>query len=132
MGLWLPGRDRLGWHHIHKATWGGSRLTVVPAVEVGTGAGYSVMADDDSIHIGLVDPDDVPASIKDRVTKSVAYTAHYPLPAGGVRVVGRRVAGRNGLEWHVRYDDGTDTSDPEVVAFTDELVAEASAPDPDA
>ena len=28
-GLWLPGRDRLGWHEIHKATWAGPRLTVI-------------------------------------------------------------------------------------------------------
>ena len=48
LGLWLPGRpERLGWHQIHKATWAGSRLTVVPsAARSATACGYTVMADD--------------------------------------------------------------------------------------
>ena len=36
-GLWLPGRERLGWHQIHKATWAGSRLTVVAGGQGGRG-----------------------------------------------------------------------------------------------
>jgi hypothetical protein len=134
LGLWLPGRDgRLGWHQIHKATWAGSRLTVVPSRPVGDGVGdegsaYTVMADDAAVTVGLADPDDVPATVRDRVTKSVAYTAHHPLPAGGIRVVARRIAGINGVAWHVRYDDGTDPADPTVVAVTAELVGEAAAP----
>jgi hypothetical protein len=56
-GLWLPGQaDRLDWHHIHKATWSGSQLTVVPAVQVGVGEGYAVMADDDALAVRLADP----------------------------------------------------------------------------
>jgi hypothetical protein len=129
LGLWLPGRpDRLGWHQIHKATWAGSRLSVVPSRAVGSGASYTVMADDAAISVNLADPGDVPATVRERVTKSVAYTAHHPLPAGGLRVVARRVAGVNGVAWHVRYDDGTDPADPDVQAFTEELVAEAATP----
>ena len=136
LGLWLPGRDRLGWHEIHKATWAGSRLTVVPAVQVGTsgepgerhGTAYAVMADDAAVVVDLTEPGDVPAEVRKRVTRSVAYTAHHPLGNGGVRVVARRVAGVDGLTWHVRYDDGTDLSDPEVAQATAELVAEAAAP----
>jgi hypothetical protein len=133
-GLWLPGRaERLGWHQVHKATWAGSRLTVVPSRAVGDGvadegSAYTVMVDDDAVVVNLADPDDVPASVRERVTKSVAYTVHYPLPEGGVRVVARRIAGVNGVAWHVRYDDGTDPADPTVVAATAELVAEAAAP----
>jgi hypothetical protein len=62
------------------------------------------------------------------VTRSVAFTAHHPVPGGGVRVVARRVAGADGLVWHVRYDDGTDLADPAVAAATAELVAEAAGP----
>jgi hypothetical protein len=127
-GLWLPGRERLGWHEIHKATWAGSRLTVVPATPVSEQDGYTVMADDTPVEVALAEPDDVPAEVRDRVTRSVAHTAHHPLPGGGVRVVGRRVPGLNGLTWHVRYDEGTDVADPEVEAITAELVAEASRP----
>jgi hypothetical protein len=55
----------------------------------------------------------------------VAYTSHHPLNAGGVRVVGRRVPGRNGLTWAVRYDAGTPVKLPAVVELTGELVSAA-------
>jgi hypothetical protein len=45
--------------------------------------------------------------------------------AGGVRVVGRRVSGQNGLSWAVRYDAGTPVDLPAVIELTDELVAGA-------
>jgi hypothetical protein len=129
LGLWLPGvAERLGWHQIHKATWAASKLTVIPAVEVSDAGPYRVMADGAPIVVTLSDPGDVPAKVRDRVTKSVAFTSHHPLPVGGVRVVGRRVVGSNGLAWNVRYDEGTDVADPDVIGFTAELVAEASAP----
>jgi hypothetical protein len=130
-GLWLPGRERLGWHEIHKATWVGSRLTVVPAVAVSEGDGYTVMADDDAVVVALTDPDDVPGQVRERVTRSVAFTAHHPLPGGGVRVVGRRVPGVDGVVWNVRYDDGTDPADPDIVTQTAELVAEVARPQPE-
>ena len=74
---------RLGWHQIHKATWSGSQLTVVPAVQVGTGAGYAVMADDRAVAVGLADPDDVPPQVRNRVNRSVAYTRASRGPAAG-------------------------------------------------
>ena len=129
-GLFLPGRERLGWHQIHKATWANSRLTVIPSTQVGQGQGYAVMADDAPVVVAMTRPDDVPADVRTRVTRSVAFTAHYPLPSGGVRVVARRIPGRDGVDWHVRYDDGTDQEDPEVVAATTAIVAEVAAPDP--
>lgn len=128
LGLWLPGRHRLGWHQIHKATWDPSKLTVIPSMAVSSEPGYAVMADDAPVVVGLSDPDDVPRRVRERVTRSVAYTQHYPLPGGGVRVVARRVPGRDGVDWHVRYDEGTDTADPDVIAATAEIVAEAAAP----
>jgi hypothetical protein len=127
-GVWLPGRGRLGWHEIHKAAWNEAReLTVVPAVKVADADHYAVMADDTPVAVNLAEPEDVPAEIRKRVTRSVAYSAYHPLPGGGVRVVARRVAGIDGLTWHVRYDEGTDQQDPEIVAATEEFVAEASA-----
>ena len=129
-GVWLPGQGRLGWHEIHKATWSNSRLTVVPSTQVGDRPGYAVMADGPAVVVGLTRPGDVPAEVRTRVTRSVAYTAHHPVPGGGVRIVARRIAGRNGVVWHVRYDEGTDPADPEVVETTDAIVAEVSAPDP--
>lgn len=128
-GLFLPGRDRLGWHQIHKASWANPKLTVIPSSPVGEGDGYTVLVDDTPVVIALAGPGDVPDQVRRRVTGSVAFTHHQDLPGGGVRVVGRRVPGRNGVVWHVRYDPGTDSADPDVVAFTAELVAEAARPD---
>jgi hypothetical protein len=132
-GLWLPGRTRLGWHLIHKATWSGSRLTVVPASPASEpvaldGVSYTVMADDEPLTVQLTEPGDVPGAVRQRVTRSVAYTAHHPLTVGGVRVVARRVAGADGLAWHVRYDEGTPADDPAVATRTAELVTEAAVP----
>jgi hypothetical protein len=135
LGLWMPDRERIGWHQIHKASWAGTHLTVVPSTLVAQRDGYDVMADDAAIDVALSDPGDVPAQVRDRVTRSVAYTEHHVVPGGGVRVVGRRIPGRDGLSWHVRYDDGTDPSSESVMAATEELVAtinDTSDPDDDA
>ncbi len=112
-GLWLPERDeRLGWHEIHKATWSGRVLSVLPGTLV-TAAGdapeapVDVVADAEPVDCALTEPGDLPQQVRTRVTRSVAYTAHHELPNGGVRVVARRVPGRNGLSWAVRYDPGT-------------------------
>lgn len=122
-GIWLPGAAaRLGWHEIHKATWSGRQLGLVPAAEVGTGDGYVIVADRPAMVYTLLDPDHVPAQVHARVTKSIAYTRHHPLPGGGVRVVARRVPGVNGLRWTVRYDEGVDPGVPEIAALTAELV----------
>jgi len=133
LGLWMPDRERIGWHQIHKASWAGTHLTVIPSVLVAERDGYDVMADDAAIDVALSDPGDVPAQVRDRVTRSVAYTEHHAVPGGGVRVVGRRIPGRNGVSWHVRYDDGTDADEESVMAATEELVAamtDAANPEP--
>jgi hypothetical protein len=133
LGLWMPDRERIGWHEIHKASWAGTRLTVVPSVLVAERDGYDVMADDAAIDVALSEPGDVPAQVRERVTRSVAYTEHHAVPGGGVRVVGRRVPGRDGVSWHVRYDEGTDATEASVMAATEELVAamtEAADPEP--
>jgi hypothetical protein len=118
LGLWLPGETGpvlLGWHEIHKATWSGRALLVVPARVVATHDTYIEMADTDTSSITLLEPNKVPEQVRVRVTKSVAYSVHHPLPGGGVRIVARRVPGRDGLRWTVRYDPGTPAA-PDVVA----------------
>ena len=114
---------RVGWHEIHKATWSGRQLTVVAAHETADVDGYAVVADLPPVVCTLLDPDRVPEQVRTRVTRSIAYTVHHPLPGGGgVRVVARRVPGVNGLRWTVRYDDGVDPSDPAVADTTALLV----------
>jgi hypothetical protein len=119
LGLWLPiaggFAPRLGWDEIHKVTWSGRALQIVPAHEVATRDGHVEMADDDPVSITLLDPDRIPEQVRARVDRSIAYTRHHRLPDGGVRVVARRVPGRDGLRWTVRYDPGTGPA-PEQVA----------------
>ncbi|GAA1886712.1 hypothetical protein [Asanoa iriomotensis] len=124
-GLRLPHHDRLDWHRIHKAVWSGRELTVTPAEVVEEREGYEVLADAPSVGVLLVDPREVPQQVRARVTGSVSYTSHHPVDGGGVRVVARKVRGRDGLAWSVRYDPGTETSTPDVVEATSELVADA-------
>jgi hypothetical protein len=89
--------------------------------------GYTVLVDGPPVSFLLLEPGELPDQVRARVTRSVAYTVHHPLPGGAVRVVGRRVSGRNGLSWAVRYDAGTPQDSPEVAEQTDELVATARA-----
>jgi hypothetical protein len=124
-GLRLPEGERLDWHRIHKAVWSGRELTVTPAEVVEERAGYEVLADAPPRTVLLIEPREVPQHVRARVTGSVSYTSHHQVDGGGVRVVGRKVRGHDGLAWSVRYDPGTSTSTPEVVAATDGLVAEA-------
>ncbi len=124
-GLWLPERPRMGWHEIHKAAWSGRELRVIPAEVAEVREDYAVLVDAPAVTCLLLEPGEVPEQVRTRVTRSVAYTAHHALPAGGVRVVGRRVAGFDGLSWAVRYDSGTPVDAEPVVRVTGELVTAA-------
>ena len=131
LGLWLPGRDgRLGWHEIHKAAWSGRQLTIIPSTTVRSvpdaPTGYDVVADAAPVTVPLPDPSELPHQVRARVTRSVGYSAHHRLPGGGaVRVVGRRVPGRDGVNWAVRYEDGATVDDPDTRTVSDELVTQA-------
>jgi hypothetical protein len=96
---------------------------VVPARVAEEHETYAEMVDEDTVSVTLLDPDKVPEQVRARVTKSVAYTSHHPVPGGGVRIVARRVPGEDGLRWTARYDARTPAA-PDVVA---ELVAAARA-----
>ncbi|WP_030438513.1 hypothetical protein [Actinoplanes subtropicus] len=125
LGLWLPGGKRLGWHEIHKAAWSGRELRIIPSEVAEERDEYAVLVDAPVIGFLLLEPGELPDQVRTRVTKSVAYTSHHPLNAGGVRVVGRRAPGKNGLTWSVRYDSGTPVKLPAVVELTGELVSAA-------
>jgi hypothetical protein len=139
LGLWLPDGSsrpaaedpstrpmrRLGWHEIHKAAWSGRELRITPSEVAEERNEYQVLVDGPVAGFLLLEPGELPDQVRTRVTKSVAYTSHHPLSAGGVRVVGRRVPGKNGLSWSVRYDSGTPVKLPAVVELTGELVSAA-------
>ncbi|GAA1624805.1 hypothetical protein [Actinoplanes couchii] len=124
-GLWLPGAGRLGWHEIHKVAWSGRELRITPAEVAEDREGYTVLVDGPVVSFLLLEPGEVPDQVRARVTRSVAYTTHHELAAGAVRVVGRRVSGRDGLSWAVRYDSGTPVDRAEIVEATGELVGAA-------
>jgi hypothetical protein len=130
LGLWLPGcSERLGWHEIHTARWDSGVLTLIVGVEVSEG----VREDLPPERLALSEPQGLPAEVRARVTRSVAYSSHHPLRGGGVRIVARRIPGRDGLSWAVRYDPGT-TQDVETARRVEELVAaaqESMSPPPD-
>jgi hypothetical protein len=118
-GLWLPDRERVSWHRVHKATWADGTLTLTGAEEPEPG----VVVDTEPVTVDLAEPGALPAEVRERVTRSVGYSAHHRLPGGGgARVVGRRVPGTDGLSFVVRYDDGTDSTDPQVRAEVAKLV----------
>jgi hypothetical protein len=125
LGLWLPGNpDRLPWHLIDKATWRDGILTVVPAEDSGDG----VLIEQPARAVRLDAPRDIPPTVRTRVQNAIAFTRHHPLPGDGrrgVRVVGRRVPGRDGVRWQLVFDDGVDRDDPAVRAVADEYVEQA-------
>jgi hypothetical protein len=127
LGLWLPGAaERLGWHEIHKVNWSSPRLTVIGAREVSRAERYVTVEDGPPTRYTLAGPGRVPEQVRARVTRSVAFSEHYPLPVGGgVRVVGRRVPGIDGVSWAVRYDEGTDSGADQVRGLTETYVARA-------
>ena len=125
-GLWLPGGERLGWHQIHKVAWSGRELLITPAEVAHERAGYTVQVDAPVRGFLLLEPGELPDQVRTRVTRSVAYTSHHPLPPnGGVRVVGRRVSGVDGLSWAVRYDARTAVDAEPIIEVTDQLVGSA-------
>lgn len=125
-GLWLPDGRRLGWHEIHKAAWSGRELRITPAEVAHERNGYTVLVDAPVVGFLVLEPGELPDQVRTRVTRSVAYTTHHPLPPhGGVRVVGRRISGVDGLSWSVRYDAKTAVGAEPVVEVTDQVVAAA-------
>ena len=116
--LVLPGGARLEWARIEKATWRPPQLVLLETAEVeATGAQHVLPLDD---------PGDLPATVRARVTGSVAWSVHERLsPAGGVRVVGRRVPDEELLQWQLVYDAGTDRDDPLVRAQAESLLESA-------
>jgi hypothetical protein len=125
-GLWLPGRERIGWHQINKAAWSGRELRITVAAVEREQHGWAVVVDEPVVSHLLLEPGDVPEQVRARVTRSVAYTSHHELPGAGrgVRIVARRVTGVDGLTWTVRFDTGMPVED-ETVEQVEELVGQA-------
>jgi hypothetical protein len=130
-GLWLPldgTSARLGWHQVHKATWSDGVLTVIGAssAPLTPGSDIQVSTDSTPASFALPSPGDLPKRVRERVTASVAYTNLHQLPRGGAaRIVARRISGRDGVSWFVRYEGPVAPDDPAVISATEGLVTAA-------
>lgn len=124
-GLLLPDGRFVPWHRIDKAAWRDAVLTLTEAVEVEPG----VMQALPPVTVAIAEPRNLPSTIQTRVTQSVAHTSRHVLPesGGAVRVVARRVAGEDGLQWSLRYESGADRGDPVVRQAAEQLLAETKA-----
>ena len=127
LGVWLPGpagAERIAWHLVDKAIWRDGTLTLVAATDAGDG----VLIEQPPRSVRLSVPHDLPRTVRARVERSIAFTRYHRLPSGGgVRVVGRRVPGSDGLTWQLVFDTGVDSSDPDVRAVATGLVEHARA-----
>jgi hypothetical protein len=121
-GLRLPDSRVLPWHRIDKAVWRDAALTLTESGEVAPGIAEALPP----LVVPLAEPRDLPSVVRSRVTRSVAFTSYDRLPGGrGVRVVARRVAGQDGLDWSLRFDDPNDRHDPGALAAAEQLLAAA-------
>lgn len=127
-GLWLPDRQErlLPWHRINRATWRDGVLTLTEGVTVPGQLPDGVLEELPPRAYRLDVPRRLPHVVRQRVENSIGYSTHHTLhPAGGVRVVGRRVAGRDGLTWYLVFDAGTDRDDPLVRAQAEQFLGQA-------
>jgi hypothetical protein len=114
-GLWWPfadGTRRVGWELIDKASWQDGTLTLTEADLVDD----LLLLDRAPVSVRLSEPRDLPPTIRKRVESSVVSSEQ--VSGGGVvmRVVGRRVPGRDGVSWWARLEAGTaDTTETRAI-----------------
>jgi hypothetical protein len=118
LALHLPGASRLDWSDVERAVWRRPTLTVQRVAPVeGAGQRWQLELTDE---VGLAEV------VRSQVTASVAWSQHLRLsPPGGVRLVARRRAGRDALDWQLVFDPGTDPQDPALRAQAEAAMADA-------
>lgn len=118
--LYLPDGTTLAWDEIERAHWETPSLQLIELTEQeGAGPRHEVTLD-------LDHDTDLPEEVRTRVSASYAWSSHVKLrPAGGVRIVGRRRAGLEVLDWQLVFDRDTDPADPALRAQAEEHLAAA-------
>lgn len=89
----------VAWHQISKATWGERWLTVTESRVV---RGPQI-TDERPWRLQFDEPGGVPPVLRRRVESAVVVSERHPV-GGGVLIVGRKVAGQDGLLWQYRLD----------------------------
>jgi hypothetical protein len=113
LAVYLPraeGYERVPWDLVQRAAWADGVLDLRTRPGPGAKLRRTVLR--------LDDVRDLPEVVQARVTASVVVQQHLDLDDvdGGVVVAARRVSGSDELRWSVRFDPGTDGSDPTVKA----------------
>jgi hypothetical protein len=121
-----PGYRRTPWHLVDKAAWDPPRLVLTVAAEGDPVGDAAALEEAPPRAFPLAVPRNLPGEVRARVTRSVWHSSHHAVaPRGGVWLVARRVSGRDGLAWQVRFDAGTDPGDPLVREQVSRLLATA-------
>jgi hypothetical protein len=118
--LYLPDGATLGWDEIERAHWEKPVLHLIELTEQeGSGQRHEVALD-------LEHDTDLPQEVRTRVSASFAWSSHVKLrPAGGVRIVGRRRAGMEVLDWQLVFDRETNPHDPALRAQAEQALEAA-------
>lgn len=112
------GAEPLPWWRIERALWQPPVLTILEVSDVeGAGSQHAWSIADDA-HLA--------ETVRARVTSSVGWSDDRRLgPAGHVRLVGRRVPGRDPLEWQTVWSSAGAAADPalqeQAARWVDEL-----------
>lgn len=118
--LYLPDGTVLGWDGIERALWDKPTLRLIELTELeGSGRRHELRLD-------LEHDTDLPETVRARVSASVAWSSHIKLqPGGGVRIVGRRRAGQEVLDWQLVFDRNTNPDDAALRAQAEQHLAAA-------
>lgn len=119
-GLWWPAPDgprRIDWQLIDKASWAGNTVTVVEAELIDD----LLLVDRDPVSAQLEQPRDLPPTIRQRVQSGVVSSELVTGGGVAMRVVGRRVPGRDGVSWWARLEPGIPDT-PEVRAVVHDVL----------
>jgi len=123
LGLRLADGRLVPWHTVDNVVWRAGTLIVTEAAEVSAGVREALPP----VTLSLTEPRDLPAVVRARIIRSIAYTTTETVRGARIRIVARRVPGRDGLSWSLRFDSAADRDDPGVRAAADQLLTETQS-----
>jgi hypothetical protein len=122
----LPDREgfrAVPWEHVARAEWQSDvdRLTIVEIAEEDTA--------ETRIEVQLEDPGRLLEVLRERISKSLVYSAYTPVRGrSGLSVVGRRPPSGDGpVTWRFVVSAGLDLSDPDVAVAAQRALRQAEA-----
>jgi hypothetical protein len=116
LGLWWPFTEprRIPWHLLDLVVWSEAGFAVTEAEVVDD----LLLVERPAVRVALAEPRKLPAVVKKRVEANIVRTTEVQLSDGSAWIVGRKVAGQDGLSWWARLRPGT----PDSALVRDELL----------